>query len=80
MLQLSRKAVKLCTDNRESTVYCLDDCIKDAERWKMFKMNDNGIYPMAEKLVKEMEKSIEFEGPSCSMYRILKDIIKSLII
>ena len=36
----------------------------------MFKMYNTGIYPMAEKLVKEMERSIDFEGTSRSMYRI----------
>ena len=43
-------------------------------------MYDTGIYPMVEKLVKEMEKSIVSEGTSRSMYRILKDIIQSLLI
>ena len=32
------------------------------------------------KLVKEMEKSTDFEGTSRSMYRIVKDIIESLLI
>ena len=41
-------------------------------------MYDTVIYPMSEKLVKEMEKSIDFEGTPRSMYRILKDIIESL--
>ena len=35
---------------------------------------------MTEKLVKEMEKSTDFEGTFYSMYRILKDIIESLLI
>ena len=34
----------------------------------MFKMYDTGIYPMAEILVKEMGKSIDFKGTSCYMW------------
>ena len=37
----------------------------------MFKMYETGIYPMVEKLVKEMGNSFDFEGTSHSMYRIL---------
>ena len=46
--------------NRASSLCDLDDFIKDAMRRKMFKMHDTGIYPMAEKLVKEMEEGINF--------------------
>ena len=35
---------------------------------------------MVEKLVKETEKSIDFEVTSHSVYRILKDIIESVLI
>ena len=49
-------------------------------RQHILKIYDTDItYPMAEKLVKEMEKSIDFEGLR-SMYRILKDIIESFLI
>ena len=37
-------------------------------------MYDSGIYPTAEKLVKEMKDSVHYEGSTRSMYRILKDI------
>ena len=43
-------------------------------------MYDSGVYPVAEKLAKGMEKSTDFEGTSRSMYRIVKDIIESLLI
>ena len=48
----------------------------------MYKIYDTGILyiPVVEKLVKEMEKCIDFEGTSRSIYRILKDIIESLLI
>ena len=68
--------------NQVKQVCDLDVLNKDALRQKMFKMWDSGIYSTVEKLVKDMEKSIDFEGSSRSMqsYMILQDIIESLLI
>ena len=35
----------------------------------MFNMYESGIHPMAEKVVKKMEKSIEVQGTSRSGFR-----------
>ena len=58
---LRRKQNKI---KQVSDLYYLN---KDALSKKMFKMYDIGIYPIAEKLVEEKEKSTDFQGTSRSM-------------
>ena len=66
--------------NQIEQVRHLDDFNKGALRRKMFQMYDSVIHPTAEKQVKEMEKSMDFEGSSRSMYRIIMDITEFLLI
>ena len=55
--------------NKIKQVRDLDDLNKDALSLKMINIYITGIYPMAEKLVKEMEMSTDVEGTSRSGFR-----------
>ena len=57
--------------NQIKHVHYLDDLNKDALSRKMFKMYYACIYPTSEKQVKEVEKNIDFEGSSRSVYWII---------